>query len=211
MNEIEYRKIIENIVKEKDYEINNGVLYRIKSNQKFRVARDYEFEGIMYMMHDNELAGHFGIETTYEKTKERYWWKNMRKDIESYVKSCWKCQMRGKPIGRNELHPIEINEPFEMIGIDIVGPLSETEKGNRYIVVAIDYFTKWPEAKALKEATAKEVTEFIWEDIVCRHGCPKRILSDRGTHFNNKLMENLMERCGIIIGYQHLIIHVPMD
>lgn len=121
----------------------------------------------------------------------------MKKDIEEYVRTCQNCQMRGRPIGRNELHPIRIGEPFEVIGIDIVGLLNETGKGNKYIVVAIDYFTKWVEARALREATANEVTEFLWEDIICRHGCPKKIISDRGTHFNNRMMEKLVERCGI--------------
>ncbi|GBC54380.2 uncharacterized protein LOC115178352 [Rhizophagus irregularis DAOM 181602=DAOM 197198] len=168
-----------------------------KGERKLRVIRKYEFEGLMYMMHDNELSGHFGMNATYEKMRERYYWKNMRKDIEEYIRTCWNCQVRGKPSGKSELHPIKIGEPFEVIGIDIVGPLNKTGKGNKYIVVAIDYFTKWAEARALKEATANEVTKFLWEDIICRHGCPRKIISDRGTHFNNKLMEKLTERCGI--------------
>ncbi|GBC13279.2 DDE-type integrase/transposase/recombinase [Rhizophagus irregularis DAOM 181602=DAOM 197198] len=63
---------------------------------------------------------------------------------------------------------------------------------SRYIVVAIDYLTKWPEAKALSEATAENVATFIYENIICQHGCPSRILSDRGSHFNNKMID--MER-----------------
>ncbi|GET57438.1 DDE-type integrase/transposase/recombinase [Rhizophagus irregularis DAOM 181602=DAOM 197198] len=197
MEEDNYKRIIDNIKKENKYELKEGILYRVKGQNKFRVIRDYEYEGLMYMMHDNELSGHFGIEATLDRIKENYWWKNMKEDVEEYVRTCWNCQMRGKPRGKNELTPIKINEPFEMIGIDIVGPLKETEKGNKYIVVAMDYFTKWPEAAPLKEATAKEVVEFIWRDIICRHGCPKKIISDRGTHFNNKMMEELVERCGI--------------
>ncbi|GET59960.1 DDE-type integrase/transposase/recombinase [Rhizophagus irregularis DAOM 181602=DAOM 197198] len=197
MEENNYKRIIDNIEKENKYELKEGILYRVKGQNKFRVIRDYEYEGLMYMMHDNELSGHFGVEATLDRIKENYWWKNMKEDVEEYVKTCWNCQMRGKPRGKNELMPIKVNEPFEMIGIDIVGPLKETEKGNKYIVVAMDYFTKWPEAAPLKEATAKEVVEFIWRDIICRHGCPKKIISDRGTHFNNKMMEELVERCGI--------------
>ena len=49
----------------------------------------------------------------------------------------------------------------------------------------MDYFTKWPEARALKEANAKEISKFIYEDIICKYGCPQKILTDRGTHFNN--------------------------
>ena len=197
MEEDEYNRIIKNITNERKYEIIEGIVYRIRDDKRLRVVRKHEFEGLMYMMHDHELSGHFGMNATYGKIRKRYYWKNMRKDIEEYIRTCWNCQVRGKPSGRNELHPTKIGEPFEVIGIDIVGPLNETGRGNKYIVVAVDYFTKWVEAKALKEATANEVTEFLWEDIICRHGCPKKIISDRGTHFNNKLMEKLTERCGI--------------
>src|SRR5215469_16969020 len=118
----------------------------------------------------------------------------MKRDIEEYVKSCDSCQRRNKPQGKHELHSIKIKEPWYLIGIDIVGPLPITEEGNRYIVTAMDYFTKWPEARALKEATAAKVVDFIFDDIICRHGTPRRILSDRGTHFNNQLTEEFTRK-----------------
>ena len=201
MNEEQYRKIIKNIEKETKYEIKNDQLYRKKQDQLLKVIRQYEFEGLMYLFHDHEISAHFGIQTTYEKIKERYYWKGMLKDIETYIKSCDQCQRRGKTKNKQELHSIPIYEPFYRIGIDIVGPLPQTTKGNKYIVVAIDYFTKWPEARAIPEATAKEVTKFIYEDIICRHGCPQRILSDRGSHFNNQLVEDLTQRFNIKHGF----------
>jgi hypothetical protein len=118
----------------------------------------------------------------------------MLKDIEIYVKSCDQCQRRGKTKNQQELHSIKVDKPFHRIGIDIVGPLPVTERLNRYIVVAMDYFTKWPEARALKEATADEVSKFIYEEIICRHGCPNKILTDRGSHFNNQLINNLTKK-----------------
>jgi hypothetical protein len=123
------------------------------------------------------------------------------KDIEIYVKSCDNCQRRGKPVEKNELHPIKVREPFYQIGIDFVGPLPVTELGNKYIIVAIDYFTKWVEAKAVKVDNAEEVAIFIYEDIVCRHGCLQKILSDRGSHFNNKMIEELMKNFEIRHGF----------
>src|SRR3954447_16771290 len=87
-----------------------------------------------------------------------------------------------------------VREPFERIGIDFVRPLERTKKGNRYILVITDYLTKWPEAKAMKEATANNVIQFIYEKVICRHGCPKIILSDRGAHFRNKLVDRLCEK-----------------
>src|SRR6266498_1529710 len=99
------------------------------------------------------------------------------------------------PTGANNiLHPIEPKAPFQRIGIDIVGPLTITKKGNRYIVTAMDYFTKWPITKAIKEATAKTVSKFIYEKIICEHGCPQVLQSDRGTHFVNRVIQDLSEK-----------------
>src|SRR5438445_11074691 len=201
MNENEYNKIIENNEKERKYELKEGILYKKKREKRLQVIRRWEMEGVLYMMHDHMLSAHFGIKATYEKTKERYYWKGLKEDVETYVKSCDKCQRREKPNGKHELHPIEVKEPFYMIGIDFVGPLPITEKGNKYIIVAIDYFTKWPEAKAVKEATAKEVSTFILEEIICRHGCPKRILTDRGSHFNNEMIRELTEKFKVKHGF----------
>ncbi|GBC33666.2 putative integrase core domain protein [Rhizophagus irregularis DAOM 181602=DAOM 197198] len=188
MEEEEYNRIVKNINEEQRYEIIGGSIYKIKDGKRLKIIRRHEFEGLMYIAHDHELAGHFGIDATYNRIKDRYYWKGMRKDVEAYVKSCNSCQRRGKPMGKHELNVIKVIKPFYQIGIDVVGPLSVMKRNNRYIVTAMDYFTKWPEARALKIADAKEIARFIYKDIICRHGCPKRILSDRGSHFNNKLI-----------------------
>src|SRR6266540_1414801 len=118
----------------------------------------------------------------------------MKDDIKSYIQTCDQCQRRKKITDENELHSIKIKEPFYQWGIDIVGLLTETSRENKYIVVAIDYFTKYLEAKALTNANAKSVANFIYEDIICRYGCSRKIISDRGTHFNNQVIEKLFER-----------------
>ena len=201
MEEEEYQKIFKQVKdQEKEiqgrYEINQGnnILYKIKQEKKRRIIRRWELEPILYMIHDDPTGAHFSVRAMYEKLKERYYWPKMKEDIETYVKSCDQCQRRRKPKNKNKLNPIKVKESFYQIGIDIVGPLNETTEGNKYIVVAIDYFTKWPEARAIKEATAKEVSTFIYEEIICRHGCPKKIITDRGTHFNNRMIEELMNK-----------------
>src|SRR5436305_1699510 len=197
MNIEEYKKIYDNIVKYPKYEIIEDKLYRIKKEIPRLVIEKKDYEGFMYLMHDHELSAHFGIRATQDKVKEKYYWKNMNKDIESYVKSCDQCQKRGKPSSKYELNSIEVKEPFYQIGIDFVGPLPSTKNRRRYIIVAMDYFTKWPEARAVTRDTAEETSKFIYEDIICRHGCPQKVISDRGTHFKNKLIESLMERFNI--------------
>src|SRR5438045_3435471 len=146
------------------------------------------------MTDNHETGGHFGVDTTYNKIADRYYWKGMYDDIKKYVKSCDTCQRRGQKGGKSYLNPIEVGEPFKRIGIDFVGPLEKTKRRNRYILVVTNYLTKWPEARAMKEATVENVVKFIYKGIICKHGCPKIILSDRGTHFRNKLVEGLCEK-----------------
>jgi hypothetical protein len=125
----------------------------------------------------------------------------MFETVKLYTKTCDQCQRRGRYRIAGPLHPIPVGEPFSKIGIDIVGPLPRTIRGNRYIVVTTDYLTKWPEAEAISEATGKRVAEFIYQVIICRHGCPKQILSDRGTHFRNETVDALLRKFEI----QHLL------
>ena len=135
-------------------------------------------------------GAHLGV----DKIKERYYWPKMYNDIKIYIESCDNCQRRGKTKRREELLPLKIGGPFDKIGIDIKGPLPVTQKGNRYIIVAMDYFTKWPEARAIPNAKAETVAKFLFEEIISRHGVPKEILSDRGTSFNNALINEICDK-----------------
>ena len=79
-------------------------------------------------------------------------------------------------------------------GIDLIGPLSRTSDGNQWLVVAIDYLTKWPEAKAIRDKRAETVASFIVDDIICRHGVPSELVTDQGTEFNNQLLTHIAEK-----------------
>ena len=97
----------------------------------------------------------------------------------------------------NKMTPIKVGAPFEKIRIDLVGPLTVTTNGNQYIVVAIDYMTKWAEARAIPDASAKSILPFLTEDIITRHGFPKELISDRGTTFVNQLVQEFNENAQI--------------
>src|SRR6266498_2857741 len=194
MNEQLYQKLLkEENARKNNYIIQNNILYRKKGERILKVIRRHEIEPVLYFMHDHLLAAHFGITTTQERVKEKYFWPGMNKDIEDYVKSCDQYQRRGRKNNKHKLHSIEMKEPFYCIGIDIVGPLLITGSRNRYIVVAVDYFTKWPEAKAIKHANAEEVAEFIFEEIICRHGCPRTIIQEEDASQNETQIQYLID------------------
>ena len=184
----------------KNFEIKMNYLYKKNkknNNQIIKVIRNFELELLLYMMHNDPTSAHFSTDTMFNKIKERYYWPQMYENIREYVQSCDACQRRGKSRSNQLLHPIAVHGPFYQIGIDFVGPLPLTPQGNKYIIVAMDYMTKWPEAKPVPVATAEETSKFIYENIICRHGCPAKLLSDRGTHFNNQMVEKLLEKFGI--------------
>src|SRR6185295_10708931 len=144
-----------------------GKLYKQDEQGKLlKILKENEIEAILYMTHDHPTGGHFGVTSTYNKIKEKYYWKGMKNDIEEYIRTCKRCQERGQQNNKGFLHPIIIEKPWERIGIDFVGPLPRSRKGNKYILVITDYLTKWPEAKALREATAEKTAEFLYKEII---------------------------------------------
>lgn len=174
--------------------IREGLLYktnRTEPSRPLRIVKTNEIEAILYNMHAAETAGHFAFEGTYQRTIARYYWPEMGIDIRNYINSCQTCQKFTGRKRKEPLHPIKIGQPFERVGIDLVGPLPETSRGNRYIVVVTEYLTKWPEAKAIPNKQADTIAPFFYDEIICRHGCPKELLSDQGTEFCNQLVTSL--------------------
>jgi hypothetical protein len=143
-------------------------------------------------LHDAPLAGHLGQDNTYQQISQHYYWPGMKKDVIRYVQTCKICQKRQRRRGEAPLEPIQkYPEPFYQIGVDVMGPMPRTPTGKRYIVVAVDHFTKWVEARALEEADAQSIVQFLYEDIICRHGVPTLMTTDRGTEFINELVTTL--------------------
>ena len=94
-------------------------------------------------------------------------------------------------------NPIMVCEIFDVWGIDFMGPFPPSF-GYTYIIVTVDYVSKWVEARATKTDDAKAVMDFVKTNIFDRHGVPKAIISDRGMHFCNKVVENLLKKHNVI-------------
>jgi hypothetical protein len=153
------------------YKVLNRVLYYQQSPSippKYVVSR-HEVLPILRLQHDE--AGHRGADSTIERIRRDFYWPNMETDIRAFVRGCPACQ-RFLPARRVEpLHPIPVHSPFHTISIDTIGPLPDSH-GARHVIIAVDHFTKWCEARSLFNHTANTAATFVYEDIICRHGCP---------------------------------------
>ena len=173
----------------------NSVLYRVwyeNENERLQLwlLRSL-IKPVLHSLHN--YSGHLGGLKTIEKVRARFHWFGLRNDIELYIQQCAVCQRVKDPIRRNKgkLKSINSGYPLERIGIDIVGPLPKTEQRNSYIVVMIDYFTKFPFAYALKEISAETVANVLMDQVICLFGVPTSLHSDQGSNFESNIFKSL--------------------
>jgi hypothetical protein len=122
------------------------------------------------------------MEITHKKILDaRYWWSTMYRDVHDYWRSCDACQRTGgltiQSLTKLVTSP---KEAFMKWGLDFVGQTKPTKSytWNKYILVAIDYATKWVEARALKANIVIIITNFLYECMLTRFGCPLTIVTD---------------------------------
>ena len=123
----------------------------------------------------------------------------MKSDVIDYVRKCDRCQ-RQAPILRSptqDLISISSPWPFSQWGIDIVGLLPTASTQKKLLLVATDYFIKLTEAEAFASIKDKEVTQFIWKNIICRFSIPQTIISDNGPQFDSLVYRNFCQELKI--------------
>jgi hypothetical protein len=137
---------------------------------------------LVIQMHED--LGHFGEQRTLAEICRKYFWHNRTEDVKTVVRMCQECQMVKSTSSIHsedeEMRSIPVCELFYWVALDIAGPLPETKTGNKYILVAIDHYSKWCEAKAMADHGAKTATKFLEDDVICRYGVPKFVLTDNG-------------------------------
>ena len=123
----------------------------------------------------------------------------MQADAKAYIKVCDQCQrFSNVPRQPSEyLTPMVAPWPFAQWGLDILGPFPLGTRQMKFLVVGIDYFTKWVEAELLANITQQNVKNFVWKNIVCRFGVPKVLVSDNGRQFDNALFRDFCLHFGI--------------
>ena len=169
------------ILYQDQYTVIEGVLYHLASDKTHRVAVcDSDRMKLVQQRHGGNSGGHLGDAKVYGMLSRHYWWPRMRKDVARWCKSCLACATRHvgcavKPL----LTPVPVGGPFDCVGVDVV-QLPVIKKGHKYAVVLMDYLAKWPEVFPTKDQTAPTITKLLVEEIICHHGVPAALLSDRG-------------------------------
>ena len=138
------------------------------------------------------FAGHLGVSRTTYHLLDRIYWPGLRQGVRSYLASCAICLAHGgAPKGL-----VEVGHRWDRVAMDILDMSVMTPKGNRYVLVMVDCFSRWTEACPLPNKTALAVADAFFQLIVCRFGMPSVIHSDQGREFENHLMQELCLLCG---------------
>nr|GEZ85406.1 reverse transcriptase domain-containing protein [Tanacetum cinerariifolium] len=165
----------------KHYFWNDPYLFWICADQIIRrCVHGQEANDILRACHERLTGGHHGANFTTKKVFDAgFFWPTIYRDAHNLVKSCDSCQCQGKISQRDEMpqNVIQVCEIFDVCGIDFMGPFPSL-RGNRYILVAIDYLSKWVEAKVLPTNDARIVVKFL-KSLFPRFKTPRAIISDR--------------------------------
>ena len=183
------------------FTILNDTLYKRGFSMPYlKCVDEDEAKYILEEIHEGVYRDHAGPRSLVSKViRTSYFQPTMQVDIVELVKKCDKCQ-RFRNVQRlpaEKLMTIASPWPFAQWGIDIVGPLPQGKGQVKFLLVAIDYFTKWVEAEALAKIIEARIRSFMWKNIICRFGIPRTIISDNGQQFDSQGFRDFCSGLGI--------------
>lgn len=210
------KKVRDNPLKYSQWRLSENKLYKYVScpypklsdeNDSWKEVVPKQFRtSIINENHDSMSACHAGVFKTFERLKSRYYWPKLRSDVARYVRNCSICLKHKpslkSPAGLLGKHP-EATRPWQMISVDLFGPLPRSSQGYKYIYVVTDTFSKFSLFFPIRNATAAAVTRITEEQVFLIFGCPQYLICDNGKQFQSKLLKKLCEN------YKTSIIFTP--
>ena len=148
---------------------------------------------VLFKMHDSVVSGHLGCKKTKEKTLQRFYWYGLKEDVALHIRKCDICTADKKPnkMPRAPLGSLRAGAPGDCVATDYLGPFPVTNRGNRYILLLTDHFTKYVEILAVPDMTAEVCASNILNEFISRWGCPLSIHSDQGRTYESRVFKEL--------------------
>jgi hypothetical protein len=169
-----------------------------------RCVDERKAQELMKEFHEGICGGHFAPTATAHKIiRVGFYWPSVFKDSYATIRKCVSCQQFSGKMKKYAmpLQPISVEQPFSQWGLDVVGPINpKSSKGHTYILTATDYFTKWPEAVALKRVDSEELIKFLKDNILSRFGVPEKFITDNGSIFIGSKFTEFCGEYGIVMG-----------
>jgi transposase InsO family protein len=146
---------------------------------------------------EHDEAAHQGFLKTFERIRLRYYWPRMAQEIRRYVAGCEVCKSAKPmttcstpPLGRPKLADV----PWQLISVDYLGPLPRSKKGNTFLLVVVDWFSKFVILQPFRAAESKSLSIFMENEIFMKKGVPETIISDNGKQFVSKVFKDLLTK-----------------
>ncbi len=183
----------------------NNFLFRcIPDGQKGHTLQviipKYLRQQFLQFAHDNPLSGHLGRMKTLRRLLNVVYWPEIQQDVWGYCKRCQVCQQYKPRISKlsGTLQSTPVKEPGYMVGIDLMGPFPRSMKLNEYLLVTVNYCSKWVEVFPLRSAKTPLITNILIKEIFTRWGVPTYLVSDRGPQFTSQLLHATCRQWGAI-------------
>ena len=184
--------------------VKDGLLYRKwipswLSDECLQLVTPTEMKGeIFKQLHCERSGGHFGVQRTLQKVRQRFYWPHCKSDITRWCAECDVCaQVKSGPRYKAPLGSCQARAKLEVVAVDVLGELPETLRGNKYILVITDWYTKWTHAIAMPDQTAQTVADSMINEFIQYFGAPVRIHSDQGRNFESQLFQQVCQLLGI--------------
>ncbi|GJV67213.1 reverse transcriptase domain-containing protein [Tanacetum coccineum] len=189
-------------IKARQYELLQGVLYKRSFLKPWlRCVGPLQADYVIREIHKGSCSLYVGPRSVVAKAmRSGYYWPTMHRDARETIRKCKDCHIH-RTVPREPqqpLTPITASWPFYKWGIDIAGPFPEGPGKVKFLIVAMDYFTKWIKAKAMATISGNQVKKFMWNDIVCRFGLPGEIISDNNKQFSGDPFKDWCEKLNIV-------------
>ena len=185
--------------------VEEGVLFRHwigpveDCNRRQVVLPQCRRQDVIRAAHAGFSGGHFGLKKTLAQVQRRAYWVGWTADVRLFCLRCQECAKyhRGAAPKQGSLAEFRVGEPMERWGIDLTGPHPTSAGGHKYILTAIDYFSRWTEAFPIRNQEAATVAKVLVEQVFVRFGVPLQILSDQGPNFESGLFQEVCRLLGI--------------